>query len=162
MEVVTMEVNVNVGKEAAAQTLTPTPEQIAAFLANQQPTNNSVALDDNGAAEESTPAATNTTPTVDQLRLAFDAAMASDIYRGNPKRLERLLEALKIPMSNEKDFNQFLNHAKKELMVKAAMTAANSGTTVVLPTEEEITAEAKKRFALKLQKEAEKAARKTK
>ena len=177
---------------AAANVSTLTTEQLEAILAaRQQPTSNPVtpagdnsigedtipATADNAPAtddqqstnlsdvvgdEDTIPATTDNTPTVEQLRVAFNAAMLSDIYLGNPKRLERLLEALKIPMSNEKDFNQFLNHAKKNLYAKAAMLAAAERTTVVLPTDEEIAAEAKKRFALKVLKEAQKTANEAK
>lgn len=99
-------------------------------------------------------------PTVDQLRNAFEAAMASEVYMGKAKRLQRLLEALKIPMSNDKDYNQFLNHAKKDLYAEAAQKAAEQNQPVVLPTEDEVRAEAKKRYDAKVQKQAEKAAKK--
>lgn len=132
-----------------------TAEQIAAaqailYAANQQASNPaSSVVQEESTDEKADGTDTTNTVTVDQLRVAFEAAMVSDIYLGNPKRLERLLESLKIPMANEKDLNQFLNHAKKELYVAAVELAVKNGAVPALPTPEEIMVLAQTKMAAK-------------
>lgn len=153
-------------QEAAVSTTTLTPEQLAEaakiFASQQQEVREAAAVQASPIDQSSVDGVENEEilPTVDQLRNAFEAAMASEVYMGKAKRLQRLLEALKVPMSNDKDYNQFLNHAKKDLYAEAAQKAAEQNQPVVLPTDDEVKAEAKKRYDAKVQKQAEKAAKK--
>ncbi len=87
--------------------------------------------------------------TVESLRSMFEAAVRSPFYMSNPKRVAALESALAIPVSDDKSFQQFYNHAEKDLLADAYRNALKSGGTPVEVTNIQIMAEAQTRYVAK-------------
>ncbi len=80
-------------------------------------------------------------------------ATSSAFYMSNDKRVAALEEALNIPVSDDKSFQQFFNHSSKDLEGEAYRNARKSGGTPVEVTNLQIMAEAKARYFAKHKKQ---------
>lgn len=94
------------------------------------------------------------------LRDALEVAIGNRIFWENPKRYDRALDALKVPVSDDRALQQYYNHARKGLIELACKVAIEKGVVPVMPTEDEILAEAKRRQIDKQKETEEKGRRK--
>lgn len=90
---------------------------------------------------------------------AFEKVIKSDVFMSFEDKVDALLDAMSIPISDDKSYNQFYIHSEKDLATKALMDAFTKKEVPVLPTVDEIHAEAKRRYDEKIAKEERKAAR---
>lgn len=143
---------------------TPTPEQTAAAQAIIDQSATSL-IDRTTVLDENEPATTvqSLIPAelVEDLTTIFIASMANPDFFRNPKRAERLKEALVVPMFDDRSMQQFAISAREELTRLAMNTAIKQQIVPVMPTDEEIAVLAKKKFDDKQAKDSAKAARKT-
>ncbi|UFS69476.1 hypothetical protein LPW11_16440 [Geomonas sp. RF6] len=84
----------------------------------------------------------------------LNKASSSAFYMSNPKRIEKLEEALIIPVSDDKSFQMFFTHASRELERDAYRKARESRTMPELVTERQIMEEAQRRYEAKHGKSA--------
>lgn len=104
------------------------------------------------------------TMVIDQARKqAIEALFSSSInnprFWANPKRLDRLEDALKVPLFDNKSLQGFATGAREELIKKAMDTAIKNKTVPVMPTEAEIATLAEEKYQDKVKKDAEKSAK---
>lgn len=86
---------------------------------------------------------------VAKLQRMLTKATNSAFFMSNPKRVEALEAALNIPVSDDKSFQQFFNHAEKDLVADAYKKARKDGSTPVEVTNALIVAEAQRRYMVK-------------
>ncbi|MBL0226255.1 MAG: hypothetical protein IPQ16_12035 [Geobacteraceae bacterium] len=91
---------------------------------------------------------------VTRIRELVDLAVASFFYMSNPKRIATLEAALAIPVSDDKSFQQFFNHAEKDLLAAAYRDARENKGMPAEVTNAQVMAEAKKRYEAKHGKRA--------
>lgn len=153
------------------QEITPTPEQIEAAQAilaavAQQP-GSQVQLQAEEATRQAAPALANgeepqaddAIPAIDQtvvatLREALERAVASRFFMSNTKRVAALRSALTIPVADDKSFQQFYNHAEKDLEAAANKAARQNRTVPEEVTRGMVMEEAQKRYVAKHGKRA--------
>ena len=102
---------------------------------------------------------------IDQIRKEaleqkFHEAINNPKFWSNPKRADRLEQALVVPVYDDKSLQQFFISAREELKSKALDYAIEKGVVPVMPTEIEIRALAEEKYDAKQKKDAEKAAKK--
>jgi hypothetical protein len=164
-----MNTNKNINPEAAAETSTPTPEQIAAAQAilaavqQQSVINEQVVVDP-----------VNTVSGIDpikklELETKFQELINTPRYWENPNRIKRLAEALVLPVYDSRSMQQFFISANDELVAKEMKSAIQESRVPVMPTDDEIKSLAEKKYedkqiadAAKEKAAEEKAAKKTK
>jgi hypothetical protein len=145
----------------------PTPEEIAAahaiLAAVEQGTVQALAVDTEQAAPEHAhgeePQAGDVIPAIDQatvtaLREALEKAVASRFFMSNPKRVAALESALTIPVSDDKSFQQFYNHAEKDLEAAANKAARKNRAVPEEVTRAMVMEEAQRRYVAKHGKRA--------
>jgi hypothetical protein len=153
----------------AAETSTPTPEQIAAAQAilaavqQQSVINEQVVVDP-----------VNTVSGIDpikklELETKFQELINTPRYWENPNRIKRLAEALVLPVYDSRSMQQFFISANDELVAKEMKSAIQESRVPVMPTDDEIKSLAEKKYedkqiadAAKEKAAEEKAAKKTK
>jgi hypothetical protein len=95
------------------------------------------------------------------LEESFNVAINSDVFMSFEEKIKSLLDTLSIPISDDQSYNQFFIHTTKDLEGEACRDAVKKDVVPVLPTLEQIHAEAQKRYdekAVKLQRQADKKA----
>ena len=80
------------------------------------------------------------------LRALFETALRSPRFCGDSTRLDRLEDALKVPVTDNRAYNCCYANAEEFLYAAAAKVSARTGSTVVTPTEVEIHADAYRRY----------------
>ena len=98
---------------------------------------------------------------IDQVRrqameAKFNETINNPRFWANPKRAERLDQALTIPEYDDRSLQQFAISASEELNREAIDFAIASGSVPVKPTKEQIRARAEEKYEAKLAKEAKK------
>lgn len=91
---------------------------------------------------------------VAKLHHMLAKATSSAFYMSNTKRVEALEAALNIPVSDDKSFQQFFNHAEKDLVAESYKKARKDGGTPAEVTNAHIMAEAQRRYLAKHDKHA--------
>lgn len=140
-------------------------QAILAAVAQQQ--GNQVQLQAEEATRQAAPALANgeepqaddAIPAIDQtvvttLRDALERAVASRFFMSNPKRVATLSSALAIPVADDKSFQQFYNHAEKDLEAAANKAARQNRTVPEEVTRGMVMEEAQKRYVAKHGKRA--------
>lgn len=94
-----------------------------------------------------------------KIETLFAASINDPRFWSNLKRLDRLEDALKVPLFDDRSMQQFAISAKDELKSLALDIALNNNTVPIMPTEAEITALAEAKYAAKQLKDAAKAAK---
>lgn len=95
------------------------------------------------------------------LQAAFNVAINSDVFMSFEEKINSLFDVLSIPISDDQSYNQFFIHSHKDLTVAACNDAVSKNLPPVLPTLDQIHAEAQKRYdekAVKLQRQADRKA----
>lgn len=90
----------------------------------------------------------------------FNVSINDPRFWNNDKRVDRLREALKVPVSDDRSYQQCYIHAETSLIAKAAKLSKDSHQPVVMPTEEQIHAEAQINYDKKVAAKAKKAQKK--
>jgi hypothetical protein len=108
-------------------------------------------------AESIAAAVANKASQSEKLRADFEVAIASDVIMSSTERIERMLDAFKIPVSDDQSYNRFYYNAQRDLEVEAAKIGAKNNSIPVLPKVEEIHALARKRYDDKAAKDQKKA-----
>ena len=105
------------------------------------------------AGEEGATTTTTINPeTVSRLFELLEKATNSPFYMSNEKRVTALLEALKIPVSDDVSFQRLFYYAEKDLFEKAYKDARGNGQTPEEVTTAMIMAEATARYIKKNKK----------
>lgn len=111
-----------------------------------------------GLPEESISAAmANKEAYREKLRVDFETAIESDVIMSSQERIERMIDAFKIPISDDTSYNRFYFNAMMDLGVEAAIFGAKNNLVPVLPTVEQIHALARQRYDEKAAKDLKKA-----
>ncbi|NVN90940.1 MAG: hypothetical protein HXX11_10090 [Desulfuromonadales bacterium] len=157
----------NVTQETAAQQSTPTAEEIAEAHAplaqvqispaTNQNTDSQAELEEEAADQDPTPDSVIPADVVAELTAIFNATMSNPDFFTKDNRVVVLRNALKVPVSDDRSYQQCYIHAKNTLKSEAADLSFDTGVPAVIPTEEQIHALAQKNFEKKL---AQKAAKK--
>jgi len=149
--------------QAAAQTTTPNPTDntiMSDTPAPDVPAINQEVTDPAPSDQEVpggsvTPAVSSINPEVVALLVAMLAkATGSAFYMSNDKRVAVLKEALNIPVSDDKSFQQFFNHAEKDLVTASYQNARKNGGTPVEVTTAMVMAAAHEKYVAKHGKRA--------
>jgi hypothetical protein len=114
-------------------------------------------------AEMVAAALANKTAYTAELRAAFDVAINSDVFMSFEEKIDTLLDTLRIPISDDQSYNQFFIHSAKDLEGEVCRDAVKRQIIPVLPTLDQVHAEAKKRYdekAAKFQRQSDKKAAK--
>ena len=148
--------------ETPVQQFTPTAEQIAAAQALLAQAGTLQAQDTSSTGDQT---ATSTTVVIDEARKLkltdlFNVSINDPKFWTNSKRLDRLEEALKVPLFDTRSLQGFATSAREELTAKALKAAIANKAVPVEPTEAEIISLAEQKYQDKLDKEAAKAAKK--
>lgn len=85
----------------------------------------------------------------EKLEVLFAETINNPRFLAKESRYTDLIAALTIPVFDDRSLQQFYNHAKDDLTNEAAVRSAKEGLPVVLPTEEEVKAEAWERYTKK-------------
>lgn len=96
-----------------------------------------------------------------ELQAAFNVAINSDVFMSFEEKIKGLLDVLSIPISDDQSYNQFFIHSDKDLKVAACTDAIGKNAVPVLPTLDQIHAEAQKRYdekVVKLQRQVDRKA----
>ena len=122
---------------------------------------------DNAAQPDNTDNVSSRTPDVQQQEPAaispavvacllelLSKATKSAYYMSNPKRITTLEEALNIPVSDDKSFQQFFTHSEKDLLADSYRNARKNSVIPVEVTNAQIMAEAQDRYVKKHGKRA--------
>jgi hypothetical protein len=88
------------------------------------------------------------------IRQLVEKVVSSKFYMSNPKRVTALKEALAIPVSDDKSFQQFYVHAEKDLGNAAYKAARKSGTSPAEVTVAQIMGKAQEKYVAKHGKRA--------
>ena len=97
--------------------------------------------------ETTTPAINS--DTVADIMALVTKATSSSFYMSNAKRVAILIDALKIPPSDDKSFQMFYTHAERDLQGESYKKARTLGTTPTEVTLTQIMAEAQARYSKK-------------
>jgi len=147
-------------------TITPTPEEVAAaqaILAQVQAAQDTTAppvQTEESAVKPADQQAVIPAEIVAELTTLFTATMDNPDFFAKESRVVALRNALKVPMFDDRSMQQFSVSAREELTRLAMDTAIKKQIVPVMPTAEEITVLAKKKFDDKQAKDAAKAAKK--
>lgn len=144
----------------AENTSVPTVNVIEAATPEHLSPNHEQPLAEEGNGDQAGQAFTPPEDKVVALRDALEAAISNRIFWENPKRYDRALDGLRVPVSGDRAMQQYYNHAKNCLIELAFKVAIENGVVPTMPTEDEILAEAKRRQAEKQKESEEKARRK--
>lgn len=93
----------------------------------------------------------------EKLETLFAETINSHRFWANPKRVERLEQALNLPMFDDRSLQQFYISASDELYKEAAKLSAKNGTAAEIPSEEKIRARAMEKHEAKMAQLAKKA-----
>jgi len=104
-------------------------------------------------AEKEASATANKSAKTAELQAAFNAAINSNVFMSFDEKIKSLLDALSIPISDDQSYNQFFIHSTKDLQAEAGIAAAKAGQVPVMPTTDQIHAEARKRYDEKVAKD---------
>lgn len=113
------------------------------------------------SAEMKASAAANKAARSANLQAAFNVAINSDVFMSFEEKINSLFDTLSIPISDDQSYNQFFIHSTKALESEAGRKSATSGTICILPTLDQIHAEAQRRYddkVVKLQRQADRKA----
>jgi hypothetical protein len=153
-----------------AQQSTPTAEQIAAAQAllaqvqaspaTDQITDTQAELEEEAADQDPTLDSAIPADVVAELTAIFNATMSNPDFFTKDNRVVTLRNALKVPVSDDRSYQQCYICAKRTLKSEAADLSADTGKVVVMPTEEQIHALALENHKKKQAEKAAKAAKK--
>lgn len=97
---------------------------------------------------------------VAELSAIFNATMSNPEFFTKDNRVVALRNALKVPVSDDRSYQQCFIHAKNTLKSDAAELSFTTGKVVVMPSEEQIHALALENFKKKQAEKEAKAAKK--
>lgn len=103
-------------------------------------------------AEMTVAAVKNKAAWTSEIRASVEAAINSDVFMSFDEKINSLLDALRIPISDDQSYNQFFIHSQKDLEGEAARIAVKAQAIPVLPSLDQIHAEARNRYDKKADK----------
>jgi hypothetical protein len=80
------------------------------------------------------------------LRAKFEDTINNPRFWAKDTRYDTLMSALAVPLFDDRSLHQFYIHAESDMTADAAKKSSAAGVPAVLPTEEEIIAEAWRRW----------------
>ena len=92
-----------------------------------------------------------------ELEIKFNSTINNPRFWAKENRYKALMDALVIPVFDDRSLQQFYIHSEDDLMAKAAKRSRDDGLPAILPTVVEVMAEAWRRYAEKTMLEEKKA-----